>query len=52
MFDKSNWLTEAYRLTTFRHTFGTILNANGENPKVIQQLIQENLAAWIALYRS
>ena len=22
---------------TFRHTFGTILNANGENPKVIQE---------------
>jgi integrase len=22
----------------FRHTFGTILNANGENPKVIQEL--------------
>jgi site-specific recombinase XerD len=21
---------------TFRHTFGTMLNANGENPKVIQ----------------
>ena len=24
---------------TFRHTFGTILNANGENPKVIQELL-------------
>ncbi|HET6889476.1 MAG TPA: tyrosine-type recombinase/integrase [Pyrinomonadaceae bacterium] len=24
---------------TFRHTFGTIPNANGENPKVIQELI-------------
>jgi len=26
--------------TTFRHTFGTILNANGENPKVIQELLR------------
>lgn len=25
---------------TFRHTFGTILNANGENPKVIQELVR------------
>lgn len=25
---------------TFRHTFGTILNANGENPKVIQELMR------------
>ena len=25
---------------TFRHTFGTILNANGENPKVIQELLR------------
>jgi len=24
----------------FRHTFGTILNANGENPKVIQELLR------------
>ena len=37
---------EGYRLTkrigwhTFRHTFGTILNANGENPKVIQELLR------------
>jgi site-specific recombinase XerD len=23
---------------TFRHTFGTLLNANGENPKVVQEL--------------
>src|SRR5689334_25130761 len=23
-----------------RHTFGTILNANGENPKVIQELLR------------
>jgi integrase len=25
---------------TFRHTFGTILNANGVNPKVIQELLR------------
>jgi len=25
---------------TFRHTFGTILNANGENPKIIQELLR------------
>jgi len=25
---------------TFRHTFGTFLNANGENPKVIQELLR------------
>ena len=25
---------------TFRHTFETIVNANGENPKVIQQLMR------------
>jgi integrase len=25
---------------TFRHTFGTIQNANGENPKVIQELMR------------
>jgi integrase len=25
---------------TFRHTLGTILNANGENPKVIQELMR------------
>ena len=25
---------------TLRHTFGTILNANGENPKVIQELLR------------
>ena len=25
---------------TFWHTFGTILNANGENPKVIQELLR------------
>jgi integrase len=25
---------------TFRHTFGTIFNANSENPKVIQELLR------------
>ena len=25
---------------TFRHTFGTFLNANGENPKVVQELLR------------
>jgi site-specific recombinase XerD len=25
---------------TFRHTFGTLLNANGENPKVEQKLLR------------
>jgi hypothetical protein len=25
---------------TFRHTFGTLLNANGENPKIVQELLR------------
>jgi len=25
---------------TVRHTFGTLLNANGENPKVVQELLR------------
>jgi len=25
---------------TFRHTFGTLLNANGENPTVVQELLR------------
>ena len=25
---------------TFRHTFGTLLNANGENAKVVQELLR------------
>jgi integrase len=25
---------------TFRHTFGTLLNANGENSKVVQELLR------------
>jgi len=32
-------LTKRIGWHTFRHTFGTILNANGENPKVIQELL-------------
>jgi integrase len=36
---------------TFRHTFGTILNANGENPKVIQELMRHaNLKVTIDTY--
>ena len=31
---------QAYRLAYVCHTFGTILNANGENPKVIQELLR------------
>ncbi len=33
-------LTKPIGWHTFRHTFGTILNANGENPKVIQELLR------------
>jgi integrase len=33
-------LTKRIGWHTFRHTFGTILNANGENPKVIQELLR------------
>ena len=33
-------LTKCIGWHTFRHTFGTILNANGENPKVIQELLR------------
>ena len=25
---------------TFRHTFGTLLNGSGENPKVVQELLR------------
>ena len=34
----SQW--KSYGWHTFRHTFGTFLNANGENPKVIQELLR------------
>lgn len=33
-------LTKRIGWHMFRHTFGTILNANGENPKVIQELLR------------
>lgn len=33
-------LTKKIGWHTFRHTFGTILNSNGENPKVIQELLR------------
>jgi integrase len=28
------------RIRHDRHTFGTLLNANGENPKVVQELLR------------
>ena len=33
-------LTKHIGWHTFRHTFGAILNANGEHPKVIQELLR------------
>ncbi len=33
-------LTKRIGWHTFRHTFGTMLNAIGENPKVIQELLR------------
>lgn len=33
-------LAKRFGWHTFRHTFGTILNANGVNPKVIQELLR------------
>ena len=33
-------VTEQVSYHTFRHTFGTLLNANGENPKVVQELLR------------
>lgn len=33
-------ITKSIGWHTFRHTFGTLLNANGENPKVIQELLR------------
>ena len=32
-------ITKHVTYHTFRHTFGTLLNANGENPKVVQELL-------------
>ena len=31
---------EVPRSLVIRHTFGTLLNANGENPKVVQELLR------------
>jgi integrase len=33
-------VTKHVNYHTFRHTFGTLLNANGENPKVVQELLR------------
>jgi len=33
-------VTKQVSYHTFRHTFGTLLNANGENPKVVQELLR------------
>ena len=33
-------VTKRVSYHTFRHTFGTLLNANGENPKVVQELLR------------
>ena len=33
-------ITKHVTYHTFRHTFGTLLNANGENPKVVQELLR------------
>ena len=37
---KSAGITKKVCYHTFRHTFGTLLNANGENPKVVQELLR------------
>lgn len=33
-------ITKEVGFHTFRHTFGTLLNANGENAKVVQELLR------------
>jgi integrase len=33
-------VTKQVSYHTFRHTFGTLQNANGENPKVVQELLR------------
>ena len=33
-------VTKQVSFHTFRHTFGTLLNANGENSKVVQELLR------------
>jgi integrase len=37
---KAAKVTKRVGYHTFRHTFGTLLNANGENPKVVQELLR------------
>lgn len=37
---KAAKITKNVAYHTFRHTFGTLLNANGENPKVVQELLR------------
>jgi integrase len=37
---KAAGITKKVCYHTFRHTFGTLLNANGENPKVVQELLR------------
>jgi integrase len=33
-------ITKHVTYHTFQHTFGTLLNANDENPKVVQELLR------------
>jgi len=46
-------LTKRIDWHTFRHTFGTILNANGENPKVIQDCcaMQTSKSLWTLTFK-
>jgi len=37
---KRSQITKHVTYHTFRHTFGTLLNANGENAKVVQELLR------------
>jgi Phage integrase family len=37
---KRTRITKHLNYHTFRHTFGTLLNASGENPKVVQELLR------------
>jgi integrase len=37
---KAAGITKKVCYHTFRHTFGTLLNASGENPKVVQELLR------------
>ena len=37
---KAAGVTKRVSYHTFRHTFGTLLNSNGENPKVVQELLR------------